>query len=301
MKTEHDVIIIGGSYAGLSAAMSLGRSLRKVLVIDSGQPCNAYTPHSHNFLTQDGNTPSAISALGRSQVERYKTVTFLDDLAIRVSGKDNAFEIEVQSGEQFGAKKIILATGIKDIFQDIPGLKACWGKSVVHCPYCHGYEYHRMKTAILASGENAIHYAVLVSNLTKDLTILTNGATNLSLEQASKIRAKGIQIIETPVREIIHTDGAVSSVAFQDAKTLPVDVVYFRPEFTHHTDIPVKLGCEFTDQGYLKIDSMQKTTVNGVFACGDNSSMMRSVANAVATGNFAGAVVNREVATANFW
>jgi thioredoxin reductase len=300
MKTEYHVIIIGGSYAGLSAAMSLGRSLRNVLVIDSGQPCNTPTPHSQNFLTQDGNTPTAISAIAHAQVESYKTVTFVDGLAIRATGKNKAFEVEVESSQIYHGKKLIFATGIKDQFPEIKGLKACWGKTVIHCPYCHGYEHQGVRTAILASGETAMHYALLVSNLTKDLTILTNGSATFSEEELAKLKTHHIPVIDTPVTEIAHTNGNVSEVAFRDGTKLPFQAIYFRPEFTQHTDLPMSLGCELTDQGYLKIDPMQKTNIDGVFACGDNSSMMRAVAHAVATGNFAGAVVNRELAAESF-
>lgn len=300
MKTQHDVIIIGGSYAGLSAAMSLGRSLRNVLVIDSGQPCNASTPHSQNFLTQDGNSPAAIAAIARAQVARYKTLTFLDGRAIRATGKNKAFEVEVESGQSYHGKKLIFATGIKDQFPDIKGLKACWGKTVIHCPYCHGYEHQGVRTAILASGETAMHYALLVSNLTKDLTILSNGSAKFNDEELDKLKSHHIPVIDIPVTEVLHTHGHLSEVAFSDGSKLPFNAVYVRPEFTQHSDLPMSLGCELTDQGYLKIDAMQKTNVEGVFACGDNSSMMRAVANAVATGNFAGAAVNRELAATDF-
>jgi thioredoxin reductase len=299
IQASYDVIIIGGSYAGLSAAMALGRSLRNVLVIDSGKPCNAPTPHSHNFLTHDGNTPSEIAATARRQVELYKTVTFLDGIAIATKQQNNLLEVIIRSGQSFTCKKLILATGIKDQLPDIEGLAACWGKTVIHCPYCHGYEYHGQRTAILANGETAMHYALLVSNLSKDLTILTNGKSDLSDEQRNKLNAHRIAVIETPVIQILHEAGNVREVVFNDSTRLSFTAIYFRPDFTQ-SEIPLTLGCELTEQGYIKIDSMQKTSVSNVFACGDNSSMMRAVANVVAAGNMTGAVVNRELAAEQF-
>jgi thioredoxin reductase len=294
---NYDVIIIGGSYAGLSAAMSLGRSLRNILIIDNGKPCNASTPHSHNFLTQDGETPSEIARIGKAQLENYQTVHFLNDLAVSGRKTTNGFQVVLQSGKNVFSKKIIFATGIKDQLLNIRGFSDCWGISVIHCPYCHGYEFNGKRTAILGSGETAMHYALLVSNLTGDLTILTNGGTEFSEVEKAKLGRHNIIVVQNKVVEIEHDNGHIRNVVFNDGDRLPFGALYYKPPFTQHSDIPQALGCELTEQGYIKIDSTQKTSVEGVFACGDNSSMMRSVANAVAAGNFTGAVVNKELAT----
>ena len=135
-----DVIIIGGSYSGLAAGMALGRALRQVLIIDSGKPCNEQTPHSHNFITQDGKTPKEIATLAKQQVEKYETVKFLSGLATTGTKTEVGFNIQTSAGETFSSKKIIFATGVKDIMQSIDGYAECWGISVLHCPYCHGYE-----------------------------------------------------------------------------------------------------------------------------------------------------------------
>ena len=180
-QTNFEVIIVGGSYSGLSAAMSLGRSLRQVLVIDSGLPCNRQTPHSHNFITQDGEVPAVISAKAKLQVDFYKTVQFFNGLAIQAIKTNDGFEIKTDSGEAFTSKKVLFATGVKDLLPEIKGLAECWGISVLHCPYCHGYEVKTEKTAIIANGEMAFEYAKLISNWTKDLRLLTNGKSALTL------------------------------------------------------------------------------------------------------------------------
>ena len=300
MSSVFDVIIVGGSYAGLSAAMSLGRSRRNVLVIDSGKPCNASTPHSHNFLTQDGSAPADIARISKQQVEKYPTVKFQNGIAIAGSKQDNRFNITLENGEIVLGKKLIFATGIKDQLLPVKGFSECWGKSVIHCPYCHGYEFHSRRTAILATGEAAMHYALLVRNLTADLTMLTNGQNDLTQEQLDRLTKHRIPVIDTEVIEIIHTGGQVRSLKFNDGSELSFDAVYAKVPFVQHSDIPVSLGCELSEQGYIKIDAMQKTIIDGVFACGDNSSMMRAVANAVSTGNFTGAVVNKELAGEEF-
>lgn len=192
-----DVIIVGGSYAGLSAAMALGRSLRQVLIIDSGLPCNRQTPHSHNFITQDGKTPGEISALAKQQVEKYTTVRFHNGLAETAVKTKNGFEITTKLNEKFYAKKLIFATGIKDIMPAIKGFEQCWGISVIHCPYCHGYEVKNEVTGIFGNGEAAMHVTPLVHNLTKKLTIYTNGVSAFTDEQTAQLKKQGIPVVET--------------------------------------------------------------------------------------------------------
>lgn len=295
-----EVIIVGGSYAGLSAAMALGRSLRRTLIIDSGKPCNATTPHSHNFITQDGNTPSEISMLAKQQVEKYNTVHFCNDLAIKGISNNDVFEITMQSGSVYKSKKLIFATGRKDELPDIPGFSECWGISVIHCPYCHGYEFRDRKTGILANGDAAVHLASLVINLTGDLSLLTNGKSIFTAEQNDKMQKHNVRVIETELDRIEYENGYVKNVIFQDETIMDFDAVYAAVPFVQHTAIPVSLGCELTESGHIKVDNFQKSTIPGIFACGDNSSMMRSIANAVATGNLAGGMVNHELAIESF-
>ncbi|MCK0148068.1 NAD(P)/FAD-dependent oxidoreductase [Arenibacter sp. F26102] len=295
-----EVIIIGGSYAGLSAAMALGRSLRNVLIINSGKPCNIQTPHSHNFLTQDGKTPKEISTLAKHQVEQYNTVSFINDLAINGQKIPLGFEIEKENGKTFTAKKIILATGVKDIIPNIKGFSECWGISVIHCPYCHGYEHKAVNTAIMANGERAFHLAPLVQNLTNDLTILTNGKMDFNEQQLIKLKTNNIEVNKKEILEVEHKNGHLQKIVFKDGSKENFLAAYAAIPFEQHTSIPVDLGCELTENGHIKVDFFQQTNVDGIYACGDNSSPMRSVAYAVATGNIAGAMVNKELSHEEF-
>lgn len=295
-----EVIIIGGSYAGLSAAMAIGRSLRKVLVIDSGVPCNKQTPHSHNFLTQDDETPLAIRDKARAQVAKYPTVHFRDDLAVGAVKREEGFSVTTKSGEIFFSKKLIIATGIRDVLPDIDGFAECWGISVIHCPYCHGYEFRGKPTGILANGDRAFHLATLVNNLTDGPTVLTQGEPTFTADQLAGLKRHAIEIIETNVVGIIHQDGHLTALEFEDGSKRSFNAVYASVSFTQHSDIPLALGCEFTEQGHIKVNYFQQTTVEGVYACGDNSSPMRSVASAVAAGNLTGAMVNHALTEENF-
>jgi thioredoxin reductase len=299
MENNFDVIIIGGSYAGLSAGMSLGRSLRRVLIIDSGTPCNRQTPHSHNFLTNDGKTPEEISGLAKAQVLQYKTVEFHDGLVTRVSKQTGNFKVQTEHGDFFYAKKIILASGVKDLMPDIPGFAECWGISVIHCPYCHGYEVHGKTTGIMSNGDMAFEFSKIVYNLTKKLTLFTNGASTLNNEQTARFGRNNIGITETEIERIEHEDGYIRKVILKGGEEVSLDALYAKIPFEQNIGTE-NLGLELTEHGYIKTDHFHKTNVEGVFACGDNTTMMRAVAHAVAQGNVTGAMVNKELAEEGF-
>ncbi len=297
---KFDVIIIGGSYAGLSSAMALGRSLRNILIIDSGSPCNRQTPHSHNFITQDGVPPSEIAAKAKEQVLKYKTVDFIEDVALSAEKIKNSFSVSTKSGEKFTARKVVFATGVKDMIPKIEGFAECWGISMIHCPYCHGYEFKNKKTAIMANGERAFHLASLVNNLTDNLSILTTGKADFKPEQLAKLESHQIAIIETEISAIEHQDGYLQKVIFSNGEKISLEAMYAAFPFTQHSDIPVSLGCELTEHGHIQVNEFQQTTVEGIYACGDNSTPMRSVATAVANGNLAGAMINAELTREHF-
>ena len=211
-NNRFDVIIVGGSYSGLAAGMALGRALRRVLIIDGSKPCNRQTPYSHNFITHDGDTPAEIAALANLQVRNYDTVKFFDGVATSGAKTDNGFEIQVASGEAFAGKKLIFATGIRDIMPGIAGFEACWGISVLHCPYCHGYEVRHEKTGILGNGELGFDITRLISNWTNNLTLFTNGTATLTAEQTKQFGRHRIRIIEKEVERMEHTNGYLENI-----------------------------------------------------------------------------------------
>lgn len=299
-RKQFDVVIIGGSFSGMAAAMALGRALRHVLVIDSGEPCNSATPYSHNFLTQDGKTPGEITSIARAQLTNYNTIDFYDGVAESAIKTTKGFKVTVSDGETFAAKKLIFATGVKDVLPEIKGLAACWGKSVLHCPYCHGYEVRFEPTGILGNGDYGYEFSALISNWTNDLTLFTNGGSTLTARQTEKLRAHGISIVEKEIAELEHVSGRLQRVNFRDGTTSFVKAMYTRVPFQQHCPIPQSLGAEVTEDGYLKIDSSHKTTVEGVYACGDNTTRLRTVANAVTSGTTTGMMVNKELINENF-
>lgn len=299
-NNRYDVIIVGGSYAGLSAAMSLGRSLRKVLIIDSGLPCNRQTPHSHNFITHDGETPKAIADKARQQVLKYDTVSIQPGIAASATKKENGFELTTADGAGFFARKLLFATGVKDLMPAIPGFAECWGITVIHCPYCHGYEVKQEKTGIMSNGDIGFEFSKLVANLTTDLTLFTNGKSTLSLEQQEKLQKHNIVVVETEIAGFEHSNGQLKQVLLTDGSIMPLKAMYAKIPFEQHCDIPVQLGCALTEQGYLSVDMLGRTSIPGVYAAGDNTAMMRAVSLAVAGGGMAGAGINKELVDESF-
>jgi thioredoxin reductase len=297
---DFEVIIIGGSYAGLAAATTLGRALRKVLVIDGGKPCNRQTPHSHNFLTRDGETPAAIADKAKEQLTTYKTVQTVTDFVIDGSKYQNGFKILTLDGHTYTAQKLLFATGITDVMPQIMGFAKCWGISVIHCPYCHGYEVHHQPTGFLGNGDVGFEFAKIISNWTDELTLFTNGQSTLTVEQVQKLNANHIKIVEGEVQSIVHENGRMKSVLLKGDQQYPLTAMYARLPFVQHSDLPKQLGCEFTAAGHIAVDGFNRTNVPGVYAAGDNVSPMRSVAVAVAGGVMVGATINKDMIEEGF-
>lgn len=299
-NSQHfEVIIIGGSYAGLSAAMSLGRFMHQVMVIDSGDPCNWRTPRSQNFLTQDGQAPENILAKAKAQVGKYATVTCRQGRAISAEKTQKGFEVSTEDGQKFTAKKLLFATGVRDILPDIPGFLDCWGISVVHCPYCHGYEHSQLTTAILAQGGVAFEMVKILNQLSKNVTLLSSGPAQLEDGQLKLFKRHHINIIEKNIAAISHHQGRANAIIFDDGSAIPISIIYAAPAFGQHCQLPTGLGCRRLPNGLLKIDNRQQTSIKGVFACGDCTSAMRTIAHAVAAGNISGAMINEEICAEN--
>lgn len=295
-----DVVIIGGSYAGLSAALSLGRALRKIIVIDSGNPCNEQTPHSHNFLTRDGETPAQLSKKAREEVLKYPSVTFRKDRVVAVTGNNGNFKVQTEEKAMFSASKIIFATGVIDIIPEIAGFAECWGITILHCPYCHGFENKNLPTGVFANGQAGYDQAKFISNWTKDLVLYTDGKSTLTEEQAAGLKRRNIPVVEKKIEGFEHSSGKISAIVYKDGSKQALKVLYASPEVKQHSEIPRELGCEFSDHGRIEVDLFQKTTVDGIYAAGDNSSMGRAVAVAVSAGSVAGALLNKELIEEEF-
>ncbi|MBH8557023.1 NAD(P)/FAD-dependent oxidoreductase [Hymenobacter negativus] len=297
---DFDAIIIGGSYAGLSAAMALGRSRRRVLLLDTGRPCNRQTPHSHNFLTQDGATPAALHAQAIKQVLNYPSIELRAEEATTATAVSGGFEIGTAAGNSFAAPKLLLATGVIDLLPALPGFAECWGISVLHCPYCHGYEVADQRLGVVGNGDVGFEFARLIHNWSPQLTLFTDGPSTLSPAQQHVLARHGITVEETPLAGIAHTQGQLQAVQLADGTAYPRDAVFARVPFEQAGTLPRQLGCAFTEMGHVQVDDFQRTNVPGLFAAGDATTPFRAVSAAVAAGGKAGALMNMELIAENF-
>jgi thioredoxin reductase len=194
---------------------------------------------------------------------------------------------------------LLFATGITDL-PHINGFAECWGISVLHCPYCHGYEVKHENIGIIGNGDIGFEFVRLISNWTKQLTLFTNGKSTLTNEQTEKLKDHRIPIFENEILEFEQSSGNIQSIVFKDKTKFKVKALFARPDFKQQCNIPQNLGCEITEQGYIKVDDFHKTSIQGVYAAGDNSSFFRAVSVAVASGNKAGAVINKALIEEQF-
>lgn len=296
----YDVVIIGGSYAGLSSAMTLGRSKRHVLVIDDNNPCNRQTPHSHNLITHDGEAPAVIRQKAVDQVKRYDTVSFYNGTAMAVSNHKTFFEVSISQGDVFSSKKIIFTTGMRDIMPSIKGFAECWGISVLHCPYCHGYEVKDTPLGVIANEKMAYEYCRMIHHWSKDVKLFTNGKSSLAPEQTASLKMHGIEIVEDEITELQQENGQLKQLIVKSGKAYPLNAAFAKAPLIQHCTIPEQLGCELNEQGLLKVDDFQHTNIHGIFAAGDNSTMFRSVGAAIASGIKAGAMANHQLIEEEF-
>ena len=286
----HDVIIVGGSYAGISAAFMLGRARRSVLVLDAGQRRNRFAEASHGFLGQDGESPAAIAEKGKREVLAYPTVTWKETFVGSVERTADGFVLD---GQHHG-KRLVLATGVVDELPAIPGLADRWGKSVFVCPYCHGYELNRGDLGVLATNPMSAHHAMMVSDWGRTTTFFLNGAAEPKDEELAMLAKRNIVIDRTPVTSV---DGAIT-VHLADGRAVPLAGLFLGTRIRFAAPLAEQLGCALDEGPFgpiLKVDPMKQTSVPGVFACGDAAAMMNSVAIAVADGAMAGAAAHRSL------
>ena len=297
---DFDVIIIGGSYAGLSAALTLGRSTRNVLVIDAGKPCNRQTPHSHNFLTHDGDQPAEIFKAAKAEVLKYPTVKFLNAKADSAKQIEGGFSVSIEDGQHFTSRKLLLATGLKDTLPDIKGLAECWAISAIHCPYCHGYEVKNEKIGLLINGEHAFEMAKNLHLWNKNLTILTNGKSEFTADQVEKLKSKSITVLEEEIIELEHQNGQLENIVFKNEEKVTFKAIYVKPEIEQHINFSVQLGFELTDLKTIKVDEQQETTAKGIYAAGDCTTLFRSLSIVTAAGTVAAVMINKALISEDF-
>lgn len=311
--TTWDAVVIGGGAAGLSAAQSLGRSLRRTLVIDAGSPRNRFASHMHNVLGLDGTPPAQLLARGREEAERYG-VTFREGSVRAVrdgsapegepgSGSPSTVQIELVGGETIDARALLVATGLRDALPPIPGLAEHWGSGVLHCPYCHGWEVRGRRLAVMTTSPLGLHQAKLLRQWTDDLVVFSAGSGALDAETERAFTARDVAIEPDPVAEIVGDGSRVTSVRTESGREVAVDAVFTASEMVPHDDFLAELALERAESpmgGFLAVDAMSRTSHPRVWAAGNVVNPWASVPMVMGAGAFAGAAVNAALVEEDF-
>lgn len=291
---QHDVIIVGGAFAGLAAATYLGRARRNVLVIDKGEPRNRFAVASHGFLGSDGVSPADILARARQQLTTYPTVRLFPGEAASARLVEGGFSFTLSSGETLTSRLAILAFGLRDSLDPIPGLAERWGGSVLHCPYCHGYEYSDRRLGVLWRTPMSVHQAALVAEW-GPTTLYLNGAS-LDPDSAATLENRGVRVEPAKVKALLGDGTSLEAIELDDGRESPLEALYVAPKSTLSSPIAAELGATIEDGPLgpiLKTDAEKRTTIPGLYAAGDIAHMPHSVSFAVADGVMAGTAAHR--------
>ena len=284
-----DVFIIGGSFAGLAAALQLGRARRQVTVFDTGLNRNRFAAHSHGLLGHDHKPPAEILAMARQQLTRYPTVKLVNARVASIGGALDDFAVTTDAGETHHARRLLLSYGVADQMPAIPGFAACWGKSIVPCPYCDGFEVAGQHWGLLWSGSHALHAVTLFGDWTDKLTVFADGH-DLTVDERAVLARRNVKLVEGKLIAISHRDGHLTTLDLDNGQSHAVDVLFAHPRNEPSASLHEALGLEISPHplGYvLKVDDRHETSVPGIYAAGDLTSMMASVTLASSRGAMA--------------
>lgn len=293
---RYDTIIVGGSFAGLSAALYLARARRSVLVLDTSAPRNRFTSASHGFFAQDGSNPRAMLETMREQVAAYPTVKFIDQTGVDASREDRAFSVTLADGEVVTGARLLLAFGVSDVLPDLPGLAERWGKTIIHCPYCHGYEFSGKKLGVLNLSPMSAHQASLIPEWGPTTFFLNGGAVDADM--ATNLAGRGVTIVAEPVESLVGDGANLSAVRLENGTEHPLDALFIGPVNRLNSDIAERLGCAIEEGplgSVVTVDDMKATNVAGVYAAGDITRMGHTVTFACADGVMAALAIHRSL------
>jgi thioredoxin reductase len=296
MDTTWDCIVVGGGAAGLSAALVLGRARQRTLVIDAGNQSNRSAAGIGGLLGHDGRPPAAFYAAGRQELAAYPTVELRSGEVLGGERRDAGFVLDLADGSREVAARMLLATGMDYHFPELPGIAERWGRSVFHCPFCHGWEVRDQTLAVLDRGPRGVQRALLLRFWSDDVTLLADGPAELEAEDAARLRAARVALDERPVAGLRGAHSALEAVAFADGGERRCSALLVPVTLHQHSALAEKLGASAADPGPVVVDAVEvdptfHTSVPGLFAAGDVSAQMPSVANAVAAGSTAAAMI----------
>jgi thioredoxin reductase len=293
---EYDVVVVGGGAAGLSAALVLARAGRRIAVVDAGEPRNSPAQHMHGFLSRDGFPPAELLRLAHEEVSGYGA----DIVAARVSdvrrtGDDAPrFDVQLTEGDAFSARRVLIATGLRDVLPDIPGVRERWGRDLLHCPYCHGYEVRGRPLGVIGGNPEAIAHAHLVRQWSHDVVLFTHD-TDLAEGAREALIARAIGVVDGPVARLHVEDDALTAVELADGRLIRRAAVFVRPRMLPDNDALTSLGCAIDVNGWVVADATGRTSVPGVWVAGNVANPRAQVITAAGEGSTAAIAINADL------
>jgi thioredoxin reductase len=301
----YDAVIVGSGPAGLSAALTLGRARRSTLLIDGGPGRNAPSDGVHNFLSRDGIAPADLRTIALEQLATYPTVQIWPAVVKRVTSVDGEFDLALTDSGQVRARRLLLATGVVDDLPAIPGLAELWGRGVVHCPYCHGWERRDLPLAVLVLDDDGVRQAIHLRRFSADVVVCLGNNFELSQEQRELIDARDITVLEKELVGVEGEDDSPQSLVFADGSRLVRSALFVHGHVRQRSDLAIQLGCRILDDGAVEINDLGQTSTPGVYAAGDMARRPTlplagaQVIIAAAEGTVAAVVIDQELLYAN--
>jgi thioredoxin reductase len=292
--SEYDVVIVGGGAAGLSAALVLSRAGREVLVIDSEAPRNGPAAHMHGFLSREGASPDDLLAAGRDEVRGYGGEILRGSVTDVSPGETARFRVLLADGRRVAARRLLLATGLRDELPEVPGLRDRWARDVLHCPYCHGHEVRDRPLGVIGGSVNAVGYAQIVRQWSHDVVLFTRGV-KLTTVQRSELTARAVGIVDGPVARVLVEEDRLCGVEMADGLRVPREAVFVPPRFVPNNDLLVALGCEADGDGWPVRDASGRTSVRGVWVAGNVANPRAQVITAAGEGSAAAIALNADL------
>ena len=302
MNQTWDVIVIGGGAAGLSSALMLGRARRRVLVVDAGSPRNRFAAHMHGVLGNEGTDPADLLTRGRQEAAAYG-VEFRDGQVDTVRETGRTVSVTLADGTRLEARALLVASGMTDRLPEIPGLGERWGKTVLHCPYCHGWEVRGQRLGLLATSPMDAHRAQLIRQWSDDVVVFTGAIGSLEPDVEKRLRARGVRLVPSPVTEVLGDDDTLTAVRTADGATVPVDALFTGGDAVPHDAFLAPLDLSRTENpmgSFLQVDEMGRTSAARIWAVGNVVNPGATVPMAIGAGAFTGGAVNMALVTEDF-